>query len=581
MHRYSFITTVIVILLAVVFSTVVFAQKAKVDPFTQLIDEIQSDLVNTPDRGFTVPTEEELRDFASALKLFQNGSKDSCIAVLKKFHYTLERVADIRAAGTMYDVIREERPVHRGWGTFIYNEHFAKQLNIHVNHPYEDANALSIGADLFRGTHAAWFLVAGTGKKASIDKISSDIARAHVSIFQRLHESLTDVSHLTLSVHSYTQKYYSGPLASTDIVLSNGTTTDEQWGISPISLAYRDSLRRAGFSCALAMYDSGYGALSANTNPQAIYSNESVGFGHWINVELSNSVRENAEECARFIQITDRSLDLSGKKLTQQSGHIFGLVSPRVVRFDSAHPIMFPPPGQQTYRIISFNTSRSRNDTLNIHAGSWLNLFNSDRSMARIQEIDSASGIIHEFRQKRINTSRNVLASIVEDGTAVPASSDGLRTPDRDSSLADADGADGFEPIQVHRIPLQPMVLTPGMNQGEIITTSYRWNGVLQSGYAASVPTFRMSAGRPVISETDMLPNFLIPIMSNSYRTAGSKFVGVQMTKVLVEEIARLVTDQEHPQQDVNLVAEENENGDYYLRIVPTPQPLEIAELKK
>jgi hypothetical protein len=331
------------------------------------------------------------------------------------------------------------------------------------------------------------------------------------------------------------------------------------------------------------MFDSGYGSLSANTNPQGIYSNENSGFGRWINVELSNSIRENQIEWTKFIQVTDRALDFDPKKLSQQANRVFGLVSPRVVRIDSAHPIMFPAPGQQTYRIISFNATRAGNDTVNVHVGSWLNLFNSERSMARIQAIDSSGGVIHEFRQTKPRSSRNVVASIVERSSPSASSSDRSRgAGSRDSSASDDEGGGGFEPIQVHRIPLQPMVLTTGITAGEITTTSYRWNGVLQSGFSASVPVFRMTDGRPVISETDMLPSFLIPIMSNSYRSAESKFLGVQMTKVLIEEIARLVTDQDHQQREISLIAEENENGEYYLRILPArPRPdIELAEMK-
>jgi hypothetical protein len=553
----------------------------KSDPFRQLIDQVEGDLIVSQDEGFVAPSDAELHDFAVALNYFRNGLADSSRAILRKYNYALERVNDGRT-GAQYDVIRERHPAHFGWGTYVYNEHYAKRLNVQIPHPADDVNALSIGVELFRTSHAEWLMIAGTGKMAASDKFSSDMARARQSVFQRVHETLANPALVALSIHAFSQKFYQGPIAASDIVLSNGTTTDEQWGISQLSLAYRDTLRRSGFSSGVAMYDSGYGALSASTNPQGMYSNGHSGFGRWLNVELSNSIRENQLECAKFIQATDRALDFNPKILAQQANRVFGLVSPRVVRIDSAHPIMFPAPGQQTYRIISFNATRARNDTLNVHVGSWLNVFNSDRPMTRIQALDSSGSIIHEFRQTHPRGSRDVLASIVERSSENSSSSGGSRDASyRDSTSSDDEGGGAFEPIQVHRIPLQPMVLTSGITQGEITTTSYRWNGVLQSGFSASVPVFRMTDGLPVISEADGMPSFLIPIMSNSYRTAGSKFVGVQMTKVLVEEIERLVTDQDRQQRDISLVAEENANGEYYLRIFPAQQPaIELAEMK-
>lgn len=581
LQRYSTITTAIVILI-LFFSAPSFGQRTKIDNLNQLIDEIQSDVVTSPGEGFVSPTEDELNEFVKAVKYFRNGSRDSCRIVLQKFRYKLEQFTDSRT-GTIYDIIRESRPVQRAWGSYIYNEHFAKRLNIQVNHPIDDVNALGIGVDLFRYSHAAWLMIAGTSKRASTSRNSADIARTQQSVFQRIHESLTDQTSLSLSIHSFNKKYYQDPITYTDVVLSNGTTTDEQWGISQISLTFRDSLRNAGFYCSLAMYDSGYASLSANTNSQGIFSNESAGFGHWINIELSNSIRENPSEIARFIQVTDRALDVSGKKISQQLNKVFGLVSPRVVRIDSAHPIMFPSPGQQTYRIISFNAAKSQRDTLNIHVGNWADLYKSNGSIMSIQPIDSAGGIVREYHRTRLKTAGTVLASIVENpADFVPTTGRPRQSAEDDSLSGSEEGGRLFEPIQVHRIPLEPMVLTPGTRQGEILTTSYQWAGSIHAGFSTSVPTFHITDRSALIAESDILPNFLIPIMSNSYKSAGSKFIGVQMTKVLVEEIARLVTEQQQEDHDVNIIAEQNETGEYYLRVFPshTPPP-EFAELKK
>ena len=72
--------------------------------------------------------------------------------------------------------------------------------------------------------------------------------------------------------------------------------------------------------------------------------------------------------------------------------------------------------------------------------------------------------------------------------------------------------------------------------------------GVVTIGYATTNGTAR--AGVDYVNANGVLTfsngitsqSFLIPIMSNSYRSAEGKFVGVQITKVLVEEIARRIS---------------------------------------
>ncbi len=581
-RRYFNITKLYFFLSLFMLSTNVFAQRGRIDNFVPIIEEIQNDLLVLPTDGFVPPTEKAFQDFAAALRYFRAGSLDSCRLILGKHHYSLTELTDGKTGAT-YDMLKENHPAHKGWGTFIFNRNFTKRLNIEVDHPADDANTLTIAVDLFRHSHAAWLLIAGTGKRAGDENGSADVARARKSIFQLFHEGLTDPTYMSLSLHGYSKKFYQSPISGADVIISNGKTTDDQWGISQISLAYRDSLRNAGFPSWLAMYDSGYAALGGGGNVQGMFTNDSVGFGHWINVELSNVVRESPAEYSRFIAATDRALDLSGKKIAQLLNKAFGLVTPRVLRIDSAHPIMFPPPSQQTYRIISFNAGRGESDTLNLHVGQWVDLFKSDKSMSSIRTVDTADDeVSREFRRARQVGIHTTLANIVDPGSDPISSIVNLgQTQNEDSLLSDPQPNPATEPLQVHRIPIQPIVIVRNSDQDESIVNSYRWSGIVHAGFSSSIPVFQMSNQQAVISEDDVMPNFLIPILRNSYDNGRSKFVGIQMTKVLVQEIARLVAEQEHHENDVSILAEESGTGDYFLRVIPAAAPTTIAELKK
>jgi hypothetical protein len=539
----------------------------KSDNFLSLIRDVVNHI--PPSRFVSpAPSENELREWNTILQQYRRNSIDSCKTLMAKYNYSFLKVTD-NVTKNSYDVFKENYPIQRGWGTFVFNRNHTKRLYIHVNHPIEDDNAPTIGAELFRQLNAEWLLIAGT-RKSVVPKQIGDLVRLKRTVFHRWHESLTDLTHLTLSLHGYPAGSYPSPIDTTDIIVSNGRTTDEQWGISQISLAFRDSMRAHGMKCSLAMYDSGFSRLSGSLNPQGIFSNDSVGFGHWLYVELSNRVRYSQSNTTKFVTAANHALDLTGKKISQQVNRAFGLVSPRIVRLDSLHRIFFPPTASESYRIVSFNTRTMRQDTIDLRMGNWLELGGSGRTVASVTVIDTSSGTLdRSLSHTKRNPYRNSVAKIINsDGGSLSSTVRLIREDRGDSTFADEDREKVFEPIQVHRIPLQAVVLSQSTDQLPDIGTAFRWDGVISGKLTTTIPTFEFGA-HPSENEMSSLPRFLIPIINSSYRSGKSKFVGVQMTTVLVKEIARLVTEHQAADKDVGLLAEQSERGDYYLRIFP------------
>lgn len=581
-HRYYIITPLYLFLTIMTIVGTGYGQKSKILNFAPLVDEIQKDLLILPPDSYAPPTEKAFRDFDRAVRSLRARSLDSCERVLAKYHYRLAQVTDAKT-GAVYDVIKEIHPAHTGWGTFIFNRHYKKRLIIEIDHPADDGNTLTIGFDLFRHTRAAWLLIAGTGKRAGDANGSSDVARASRSLFQQFHEGLTDLTFMSISIHAFGKKFYEAPISGTDIVLSNGRTTDDQWGISQISLDYRDSLQNAGFSSRLAMYDAGFDPLAGGTNRQGIFSNDSVGFGHWINIDLSNTLRESPAEYSRFIAVTDRALDLSGGKIAQLLNRAFGLVTPRAVRINSIHPMNFSPSDPRTYRIISYNAAKAHSDTVNLRVGQWMDVFKSENSASAVKPNDTLDDqpVQEPPRPVPVGIHTSV-ANIVDPATDIMSSIVQLRQKLKgDSSLADPEMNPTLEPLQVHRIPLQPIVALEGTDQNSSIGSDYRWSGVVHAGFSSSIPVFQISTLQPDASQDNVLPNFLIPIIRNSYSDGQSKFIGIQMTKFLVEEIARLVGEQQNGENDVSLLAEESADGDYFLRVFPADASGANADAQK
>ncbi len=541
----------------------VSAETPKSDAFLARLQDVIDAMPDAHSGLFVPPTDPELREWTTIITLFQARSYDTCKTLLAKYNYELTQVHDA-LSGNMYDVISERLPVRRGWGTYFYNANFKKRVSVHVTHPVDDGNAALVAAELFRRIQAQWLFLAGTNKNAGPDG-SSDIAKTRRSIFQRWSEELTDESRITLSVHGYHSASFSEPMSSTDIVLSNGRTSDNQWGISQLSLAFRDSVSAAGFRCALAMYDSGCARLAAAGSPQGLWTNDNTGFGHWLNLELSERVRFTSAQYLKFIGATDRALAFASRKTSSPSNKSFSLVSPRVVRIDSLRRMLFPPAHGDSYRIISFNASKTSSDSAQVIFGGWLN-FGDGQTVSRVVVDTFAGDFARQLRVVRRKTASQVSRIIEGTRPAYP--------PDErlaSAVFADSNAADDSpvpEPIQVHRIPLQAvLVSTMTAETYAPASTAFKWEGIVSDQFVPGIKSFKMRSG--IAQEYQGIPSFLIPLIRSSYDNDAKHFVGVQMTNLLVNEIARLVNESHVNADEVGLYAEESADGDFYLRIFP------------
>jgi len=451
-----------------------------------------------------------------------------------------------------------------------------------------------MGAELFRSLNAECLMIAGTDR---LDGVSPfDVVTLKGSMFEKWHEMLTDLVHLSLSVHGYAARVYAHPIDTTEIVVSNGRTTDEQWGISQISLSVRDTLRASGFRCGLAMYDSGYARLAGGANRQGRFSNDSVGFGHWLNLEFSDRFRVTSPDYSRLLGAVDRALAVTGQRISQQMNRAFGLVSPRVLRVDSEHRLLFPPPAEETYRIISFDSRRMEKDTLDIQFGNWVELKGSSRKISSISRLDSSQpDFLRELRHRSPGGRPPVITRIIERPATELASRLDLRgSRGSDSLPEDSEGATD-EPIQVQRIPLEPLFSSTITSDGNADLNPYRWQGGSVSDIFPALQAFRRvstASFEDGMERVESSPHVLIPLLNKSYGMDGKKFIGVQMTSILVNQIARLVppSSRRVPQggtsgtsgtlRDVALMAEQDQRGKFFLRIFPrgSAAPARVAQ---
>ncbi len=550
----------------------VFARQSPAgDPLLDFVRRTTGDIAPASGGVYRVPTAAELADWAEILGLFTAGDLEGCGQRLERYGYALTRVKD-GLTGNTFDVMSELRPVRRGWGTLLFNRGGTHELIVHVSHPIEDGNVAIVGTELFRRSAAKWLLIAGSSKHAAGKNGSADPARAAVSVFQKWHEVLSGSGRVSLSLHGFNPENYPFPIDASDIVISNGRTSDEQWGISRLSMEFRDSLRAAGFHTALAMMDSGFARLSGGYNPQGVYTNDNVGFGRWMNIELARDIRYGSARYLRFITVVSKVFDPRLSDRARRAGDSFGLVSPRVVKVDRANALLFPPPKPERYRIVSFTPGENKNDTLDLLFGNWFNGSHSGKTIARILEADTNGTLADQIRRSReaARTAHGKLTGLIS--TTPGKYPSGMMTAERDQADSLRDGEEestAREPLQVHRIPLRPVLASTVNPDVPPSTTPFRWGGILPEGFSPQILTFR--AGLTTVGETGVpgLSRFLIPLLQSSYRPEANHFIGVDMTDMLVNEIARLVNEYEIEGQDIGMLAEQEENGEYYLRLFP------------
>lgn len=536
------------------------------DNFRDFIAETEYKVSLPKSDIYVIPDENDFSEWRKVLHYFRIRSFDSCKTILSKYNYELIHLKDA-VTENIYDIVREKYPIRYGWGTYIFNRNSKKRLLIHINHPIDDPHVLDVGAQLFRELKGQWLLIAGTSKWTVPGKSLADVGKVKRSIFHQLHESLSSLTYVSLSLHSFDENKFPFPISNTDIIISNGRTSDEQWGISQLSLTLRDTLRAAGYSCGLAMYDSGYARLAGGWNVQGIFSNDSVGFGHWLYIELSKKVRWRAREYSKLVSAFDKGLELTGKKISQQVNRSFGLVSPRVVRIDSGGRLYFPSQNVDTYKIVLYNSTSQKNDTIDTRTGNWSTLFGSKKSMTVIKVLDSTN---KDFFQKlKHNGGSTVVSKILDSPKRITSAVLFKDQKIPDSVSTEDEEERRWEPLQTHRIPLQPVLHQTFETGIASDISSFRWDGLVPAWFTPKLPAFDLIENQFDSDEIKNLPRFLIPIINSSYLAGKQRFLGVQMTNILVKEITRLVSNYQMEDQDFGLMAEQAETGDFYLRIFP------------
>lgn len=308
------------------------------------IVSIGSNMPGPDSEGFVKPTFDDLmlwRVMINSLLDEQYLVADSLIQANFPT-YQLYEYSDTGYQNRSYLLLREIFPVSRGWGTFIINPGYQRELAIEIPHPRYDTNTHQEGIDVFRKTGSRFLIMSGTHRCANSEESPcsgttsacgssapyrvSDMAHFVDAVFQVCHEVVvTRYPQLyALNLHGH------GNSSCQDFFFSNGHATDSK----AILFELRNSLITAGgVTVAVAGDGTSTCPLTGTTNVQGRFTNGSPepcsravssSSGYFIHLEQSSYVRNNPAVYEKLINAINEnipavtSIDVPGEEIPSE-----------------------------------------------------------------------------------------------------------------------------------------------------------------------------------------------------------------------------------------------------------------------
>ena len=246
-----------------------------------------------PDMGtnkFFIPTNAQLSFFDTVfidLKKKEYGTIASRVSV---YGYQFIQFINTATNDTLF-ILKENIPVLRGWGTYVFDPSATNDVAIEAPHPLWDTNSWEFAIRLFIKVDAQWFILAGTHRYCNTDS-SSDMAHVTQSIFHVCHKR-TGTSK-AIQIHGFSK---TGDNAGyPDLVISNGT-------LNPPSILYtlETKYESKGFTAGVFSTTtySQLNNLGATTNKQGQWSNSNGKL--FIHIEHDYPLRTNQTKQALCI----------------------------------------------------------------------------------------------------------------------------------------------------------------------------------------------------------------------------------------------------------------------------------------
>jgi len=258
--------------------------------FRNQISILENNMPRSKSEGYIPPTYAEQTDFANLVSGIFAKDLGRAVNLAAKDRYTLSYYVDRGDDYAVSYLLREQRPIQKGWGLYAFRLDSPSDIIIEAPHPLYDKGSPSVALDLYRALDARALLIAGAHRNADSDK-SSDVAHAAESIFQSVHMALSrEIRHLSgavviLQIHGFHSSKHEG---YPQVVFGLG----EKPLPKEVAVAQKikEALSKKGITAGICAGDgSAYEDLCAKKNAQAAVMEDGI----FIHIELDEKIRQN------------------------------------------------------------------------------------------------------------------------------------------------------------------------------------------------------------------------------------------------------------------------------------------------
>ena len=258
--------------------------------FRNQISILENNMPRSKSEGYIPPTYAEQTAFAELVSVILTKDLGRALDLAAKENYTLSYYVDRGDDYAVSYLLREQRPIQKGWGLYAFRLDSPSDIIIEAPHPLYDKRSPSVALDLYRALDARALLIAGAHRNANRDK-SSDAAHATDSIFQSVHMILSQKIQtqsgevIVLQIHGFhTTKHAGYP----QVVFGLG----EKPLPKEVAIAQKikEALSKKGITAGICAGDgSEYEDLCAKKNVQASVTEK----GAFIHIEMDEKIRKD------------------------------------------------------------------------------------------------------------------------------------------------------------------------------------------------------------------------------------------------------------------------------------------------
>jgi hypothetical protein len=253
------------------------------------ITRLEAEMPRAGSEGFIIPTNDEKDSFTSIVAKIQNRAAARAGGIAAEFGYELLQYADRGDNASISLMLREIKPIRKGWGLYAFRSSMINNIIVEAPHPLYDEGTPAIAAQIYRALQARALLIAGAHRDANADR-SSDVAHHAQSIFEAVHAAITKTSStIILQIHGFAASKHPG---YPQIVLSS----DEAQGselIDQLAAAFKSQGVKVG-TCS----EGQWAALCGETNVQSRSSDPAT----FIHIELDEAMRANSSIVLKVLQ---------------------------------------------------------------------------------------------------------------------------------------------------------------------------------------------------------------------------------------------------------------------------------------